>query len=56
MASYQQQLPALAAAVSATPTDPKALRAYGVALYATGDVSRAKDEYEAEVGRQHSGR
>ena len=49
VASYQQQLPALAAAVTASPTDPKALRAYGVALYATGDVNRAKDEYEAEL-------
>lgn len=49
VASYQQQLPALAEAARATPDDPTALRAYGVALYATGDVSRAKDQYEAEL-------
>lgn len=49
IAGYQEQLPALAKAVEAKPDDPEALRAYGVALYATGDVSRAKDQYEAEL-------
>jgi tetratricopeptide (TPR) repeat protein len=49
VASYQEQLPALAEGVRLNPDDPKALRDYGVALYATGDVSRAKDQYEAEL-------
>jgi Flp pilus assembly protein TadD len=49
VAGYEKQLPALAAAVRAKPKDQTALRAYGVALYATGDVSRAKQEYEAEL-------
>jgi tetratricopeptide (TPR) repeat protein len=48
VASYQTQLPALAEAVAQNPKDAKALRDYGVALYATGDVSRAKEQYEAE--------
>jgi tetratricopeptide (TPR) repeat protein len=49
VASYQRQLSALADAVQQTPDDQKALRDYGVALYATGDVGRAKEQYEAEL-------
>jgi tetratricopeptide (TPR) repeat protein len=49
IASYQKQLPALEAAVSKTPGDAHALDSYGVALYATGDVAKARVQYEAEL-------
>ncbi|HEU4913897.1 MAG TPA: tetratricopeptide repeat protein [Candidatus Saccharimonadales bacterium] len=49
IASYQKQLPALADAVKKDGNDPKARQEYAVALYATGDVGQAKEQYEAQL-------
>lgn len=49
VSTYQQQLPALALAVSKHPNDASALHNYGVALYATGNVSGARTQYEAAL-------
>lgn len=49
VANYQRQLPTLAAAVAKSPTSVNALRNYGVALYASGDVSQALTQYVAEL-------
>lgn len=49
VANYQKQLPALADAVKKSGNDPQARYNYAVALYATGDVAKAKDQYEAEA-------
>jgi tetratricopeptide (TPR) repeat protein len=49
IASYQQQLPGLADKAKKNPKDAQALQNYAVALYATGDVQKAKTQYESEV-------
>lgn len=49
VASYQKQLPALAAAVKKNGNDAQAHYNYAVALYATGDISEAKNQYEAQA-------
>lgn len=46
---YQQQLPGLSDKVKQTPDDPIARRDYAVALYATGDVEAAKQQYEFAI-------
>ena len=48
VASYQKQLPALAEAVKKNGNDAQARYNYAVALYATGDVAKAKEQYEAQ--------
>jgi tetratricopeptide (TPR) repeat protein len=45
-AEYQAKLPELEKAVSASPKDANARKSYGVALYATGDLNGAKEQYE----------
>ena len=49
IANYQKQLPSLAAAVKKNGNDPQAHYDYAVALYATGDTAKAKDQYEADL-------
>lgn len=49
IAAYQKQLPALADAVDKNGDDPKARQEYAVALYATGDTGKAKEQYEAQL-------
>jgi len=49
IANYQKQLPALADAVKKNSNDPQARYDYAVALYATGDTAKAKDQYEADL-------
>lgn len=46
VASYEKQLPALANAVKNDKGNGKAHYDYAVALYATGDVAKAKEQYE----------
>lgn len=45
--SYKNDLPKLAASAS-SGTDAKAIRSYAVALYATGDLESAKEQYLKE--------
>lgn len=47
--NYKKQLPQLEAAVKNDSNDPKALREYAVALYASGDLDKAKQQYEEEI-------
>lgn len=49
--SYKNDLPRLATAVEQNGNDAKAVRNYAVALYATGDLESAKEQYlkEAEL-------
>jgi tetratricopeptide (TPR) repeat protein len=49
VADYQKQLPELADSASKDQNNAKAQADYAVALYATGDVSKAKDQYEKAV-------
>lgn len=49
VASYQQQLPALQEEAANKPDDAKAQSDYAVALYATGDINKAKNQYETAV-------
>lgn len=49
ISQYQRQLPSLAGAVDKNPNDPKARQEYAVALYATGDKGKAREQYEAQV-------
>ena len=49
VASYDKQLPSLAAAVAKSPNSASALTAYGVALYATGNLNGALTQYTAEL-------
>jgi tetratricopeptide (TPR) repeat protein len=49
VANYQKQLPALAEQAKQKPKDPAAQTNYAVALYATGDTAKAKDQYEKAV-------
>lgn len=49
ISQYQRQLPTLAAAAQKNPNDAKARQEYAVALYATGDKAKAKDQYEAQT-------
>lgn len=49
ISSYQKQLPALADEVKKNTDDPKARQNYAVALYATGDLGKAKEQYESGV-------
>jgi protein O-mannosyl-transferase len=49
IASYQKQLPGLADKAKDNPKSAQALQAYAVALYATGDLQKAKTEYEAQL-------
>ena len=46
---YRNELPELEKKVAQNGDDPKALRDYAVALYATGDVQKAKDGYLKEA-------
>jgi len=43
---YQQKLPELKESVEKSPNDATARKNYGVALYATGDLDGAKEQYE----------
>jgi tetratricopeptide (TPR) repeat protein len=49
VADYQKQLPDLADAAEDGQDNAKAQANYAVALYATGDVGKAKDQYEKAV-------
>lgn len=49
VSNYQKQLPALADTANEQPSSAKAQADYAVALYATGDISQAKDYYEKAV-------
>jgi len=49
IANYQKQLPSLAAAVKKNGNNSQAHYDYAVALYATGDTAKAKDQYEADL-------
>jgi tetratricopeptide (TPR) repeat protein len=56
VADYQQQLPDLEKKAADNPDDPKAQYDYAVALYATGDIEKAKDQYEkaAELDKNNA--
>lgn len=49
VASYQKQLPGLSKKVNDEPDNAQARQDYAVALYATGDVKGAKEQYEKLV-------
>ena len=49
MQQYQEQLPMLAEKVQANNEDKQAKRDYAVALYATGDIEKAKEQYLEEL-------
>jgi tetratricopeptide (TPR) repeat protein len=46
---YKEKLPALEAAVKKDSTDQKVRREYAIALYASGDLEKAKEQYLAEL-------
>lgn len=48
-AEYQRRLPELEQAAKDSPNDATARKNYAVALYATGDLEKARDEYNAAV-------
>ncbi len=47
--SYKAQLPNLAKASEKNPNNPSARRDYAVALYATGDLQKAYEQYQQAV-------
>ena len=47
--SYRKQLSDLAKKSESSPTDPSAHKNYAVALYATGDLAKAKDQYQSAI-------
>ena len=47
--NYKKQLPVLAQTVEKNISDPVAHKNYAVALYATGDVQKAYDQYQAAI-------
>lgn len=49
VAAYEKQLPALAENVRKNADDPKARQDYAVALYASGNLEKAKEQYEAGI-------
>lgn len=49
VSDYKKQLPALKSAVEKNSKDPENRKEYAVALYATGDVSEAKKQYEEAI-------
>lgn len=48
-AEFKKQLPSLEKATKQHPNDPEAHKNYAVALYATGDPTKASKEYETVV-------
>lgn len=46
---YQEQLPELKEAVESEPKDSNARKSYAVALYATGDLKQARNQYEEAI-------
>lgn len=49
VAEYQKRLPDLASEVKNKPNDASARKNYAVALYATGDLHKARQQYEKAV-------
>lgn len=47
--AYQKQLPELEKAAEDKPKDAAAHQNYAIALYATGNIKQAKEEYEAAI-------
>ena len=47
--NYKQQLPSLAKSAEQNPNDPAARKNYAIALYATGDIQNAYDQYQAAI-------
>lgn len=47
--SYKNDLPQLESQAEQNPSDAKAIRNYAVALYATGDLEAAKEQYLREL-------